>query len=58
MAFQKTARKQYTCGECKHFDKEKSICKHGDMNNRSVTAYDLTPCGIGYFQPMDDYKHN
>lgn len=58
MAFQKTGRKQYTCGECKHFDKAKSICQHWGMNNKSVASYDHTPCGSGYFKPLDDYERN
>lgn len=58
MAFQKIARKQHTCGECKHFDKAKEKCTHKEMNGKDVSATDMTPCEIGYFQPLDDFEHN
>lgn len=58
MAFHKTARKQYTCGDCKHFDKGEEKCTHKDMNGKAVSATDVIPCGIGYFQALDDYENN
>lgn len=58
MGFHKTARKQHTCGECKHLDRTKGICKHKEMKGRAVAAHEITPCGGSYFQPLDDYERN
>ena len=59
MAVRKTARKTYTCGECKYFDKTNSVCGHEEMNKVAVSADTMnTPCGGKCFVPLDDYEGN
>lgn len=58
MAFKKTARKSYKCGECTLFDKEKNVCKHHQMNGKKVDPASFAECGGAFFFPEDDFENN